>query len=426
MSGLALDPCPRLWRPSCKQWDDGRFDQQCFSIGAVCSCYQFLRQCKPCRADDLSNADQVCAHAGGLGDGPADAGGCAGYAGRAFDGYRPVCCDGLVERNIAHLSCYSYRNAFGCADADADEQRRRGTEFNFHKCERAISELEHLRWPTSRACFVQHPRDFCAHAARQLVGNALCLRRKTHANSDSDGNRGGPAALSIVPTSMSFSAQQAGVPSAPQTVTISNSGAVSMANIGFQFTGPAATSYSITGTNCGGTLNAGANCTAQVVFTPAATGVVAATLVVSSSTVGVNPASVVLNGSGQVGGGISSAPAQVSFGVVGVGQASTRQTLTITNGSGYAVSAVTLSVDAPFVLAQNNCTAVLSAGANCTAAVAFQPTLSGPAVGLLTISSPDFATAASVALSGTGFDFAVGFSGTGTLTVASGRQRITP
>jgi hypothetical protein len=230
-----------------------------------------------------------------------------------------------------------------------------------------------------------------------------------------------PAALNIVPTSMSFSAQQAGVPSAPQTVTISNSGAVSMANIGFQFTGPAATSYSITGTNCGGTLNAGANCTAQVVFTPAATGVVAATLVVSSSTVGVNPASVVLNGSGQVGGGISSAPAQVSFGVVGVGQASTRQTLTITNGSGYAVSAVTLSVDAPFVLAQNNCTAVLSAGANCKAAVAFQPALSGPAIGLLTISSPDFATATSVALSGTGFDFAVGFSGTGTLTVASGQ-----
>jgi hypothetical protein len=230
-----------------------------------------------------------------------------------------------------------------------------------------------------------------------------------------------PAALSVAPATMSFAAQQAGVPSAPQTITISNTGAVLMANVGFQFTGPAAASYAISATNCGTTLDGGASCTAKVVFTPAATGIDAATLVVSSSTAGVTPASVVLNGNGQVGAGIGGTPAQMSFAVVGVGQASTAQAVTISNSSGYAVSAVTLAVNAPFVLSQNNCTGGLAAGAICTAAVTFQPTTSGSAAGALTISSPDLAAPASVALSGTGFDFAVGFSGTGSLTVASGQ-----
>ena len=89
-----------------------------------------------------------------------------------------------------------------------------------------------------------------------------------------------PAALSVMPTSINFSAQQAGVPSAPQTVTITNIGAVPLANVGFQFTGPAAAGYSISTSNCGATLNGGAGCTAQVVLTPAATGIVAASLVV--------------------------------------------------------------------------------------------------------------------------------------------------
>jgi hypothetical protein len=130
-----------------------------------------------------------------------------------------------------------------------------------------------------------------------------------------------------MPTSINFSAQQAGVPSAPQTVTITNIGAVPLANVGFQFTGPAAAGYSISTSNCGATLNGGAGCTAQVVFTPAATGIVAASLVVSSSTAGVTAVQVALNGSGQIGTGITGAPAQVSFVPVGVGNRALRKSL---------------------------------------------------------------------------------------------------
>jgi hypothetical protein len=230
-----------------------------------------------------------------------------------------------------------------------------------------------------------------------------------------------PAALSVVPSSISFSAQQAGVASAPQAITVSNTGAAAMANLGFQLSGPAAASYSISATNCGAALNAASSCTAQVVFTPSATGVVAAMLVVSSSTSGVTPVSIPLNGSGQIGSGIAGTPAQLNFATTGVGQVSSTQTVTINNGSGYAVGSLTLAVNTPFALSQNNCAGILQPGASCTVAITFQPTTVGAATGTLSITSPDLAVPVSVALSGTGFDFAVAISGTGNLTVASGQ-----
>jgi hypothetical protein len=229
------------------------------------------------------------------------------------------------------------------------------------------------------------------------------------------------AALSVLPTTMTFSAQQAGVPSAPQTLTVSNTGSAAMSNVGFQFTGLAAASYSISATTCGAVLNAAASCTAQVVFTPAATGSIAAALVVSSSTSGVAPVSIPLNGSGQVGAGIDVSPGLINFATVGVGQASTARQVTITNNSGYAVSSLALGVQAPFTLSQNTCTTSLTAGATCTVSVAFQPTASGSSTGALTITSADLTSPASVALSGIGFDFEVAVAGTSTYTVASGQ-----
>ena len=230
-----------------------------------------------------------------------------------------------------------------------------------------------------------------------------------------------PAVLSVVPSSLNFSAQQTGVPGAPQTISISNTGAAPMANIGFQLTGPAAASYSISATNCGAALNAASSCTAQVVFTPAATGVIAATLVVSSSTAGVTPLSIPLNGSGQIAGGVTGTPAQIIFATTGVGQASAAQTVTINNRSSYPVASLALAASTPFAISQNNCAAALQAGASCTVLVAFQPTATGTATGALSISSPDLASPASVTLSGTGFDFVAASSGAASLTVASGQ-----
>jgi hypothetical protein len=230
-----------------------------------------------------------------------------------------------------------------------------------------------------------------------------------------------PAALSVNPSSLNFSTQQPGVASAPQTLTISNTGGVQLANAGFQITGPAAASYSIGATTCGATLNDGTSCTVQVIFTPAATGAIAATLSVSSSTLGVTPVSVPLNGVGQLSSGLGGNPAQLTFPVVGVGQSSAALPVTINNNSSYAISSLTLAVNAPFILTQNTCTGSLAAGANCTAAVIFQPTASGTVTGALTVSSASVTVPANVVLSGIGFDFALAVSGSSSLTVAAGQ-----
>jgi hypothetical protein len=229
-----------------------------------------------------------------------------------------------------------------------------------------------------------------------------------------------PPALSVSPSSLSFSAQQTGVASDPQTITVTNVGGLAMANVGFQTTGAAAASYAVSSTNCGAALNSGSSCAAQIVFTPPATGAITAALTVSSSTPGVVPFTVSLNGSGLVGTGVSGTPADINFSNVGVGQTSSPQTVTFSNTGGIAIDSLTLAVTGPFAIAQNNCTMALEAGAYCTATVVFAPTASGSATGTLTANSQGLTTPASIALAGTGFDFAVATSGSNSQTVAAG------
>jgi hypothetical protein len=232
----------------------------------------------------------------------------------------------------------------------------------------------------------------------------------------------GAPALNVNPTSLTFTNQQPGVPSTPQTVTVSNTGGSPMANVGFSIVGAAASSYSIAATTCGALLASGSSCAVQIVFTPSATGAIAATLAGSSSTYGVAPASVPLNGSGILASGLATNPAQIVFPVVAAGQSSTAQPVTVTNSSGYAISTVSLAAAAPFSVTQNTCTGGLAAGANCTASVVFQPSAGGSATGALTVTSSTVATPATVPLSGTGFDFAVSITGPVSQTVASGQQ----
>ena len=211
-----------------------------------------------------------------------------------------------------------------------------------------------------------------------------------------------PAALSVSPTSLVFAAQTVGQASAPLTLTVTNSGGSSMANIGLQFTGPGSASFTVGTNTCGAVLNNGSNCTAQIIFTPATAGGIAATLVVSSATTGVAPINVSLSGTGQVLAGLSVSPAQLAFPAVAPGQSSPAQTVTVGNSASVAASALTLTIGAQFSLTQNTCSSSLSAGASCTVGVIFQPTASGPATGTLTVTSSTVITPAVAALSGTG------------------------
>ena len=128
-----------------------------------------------------------------------------------------------------------------------------------------------------------------------------------------------------------------------------------------------------------------------------------------------------LNGAGQLANGLTANPTLLTFPVVAVGQTSAAQSVTITNSTSDAIASLAVSTAAPFSVSQNGCTGSLAAGANCTVAVVFAPTVGGAASGSLTVSSNAVATPATVTLSGTGFDFTVAFVGASTKTVAAGQ-----
>lgn len=227
--------------------------------------------------------------------------------------------------------------------------------------------------------------------------------------------------FSVAPTSLAFTNQTVGIASAPQTVTVTNAGAAPMANVGFQLSGVAASSYVLQANTCGATLAAGASCSVQVVFTPSDSGLISAVLVVSSSTAHVAAASVALNGTAQAANGLYITPLTVNFSLIGVGQTSATHTVTITNNNSFTVAQPVGATSSPFALSQNTCTANLAAGDRCTMTVSFAPTTTGDQSGTLVISSASVTTSSKVTLTGTGFDFSVAASGTSTKTVAAGQ-----
>jgi parallel beta-helix repeat protein len=79
---------------------------------------------------------------------------------------------------------------------------------------------------------------------------------------------GGAPAVTLTPTSLNFGSQPEGVTSAPQTITLTNSGSdvLGIASI----TKGASSGFFSETNNCGTTLAPGANCTISVTFTPGA------------------------------------------------------------------------------------------------------------------------------------------------------------
>ncbi len=211
-----------------------------------------------------------------------------------------------------------------------------------------------------------------------------------------------PAAIGVNPSSLSFAAQLVGAAGSALTLTVTNTGGAPMANVGFQITGQAASSFATGATTCGATLASAASCAAQVIFSPAAAGGSAASLTVTSSTAGVAPVTVALSGTGQVWSGLNVSPAQLTFAVTALGQTSAAQTVTVTNSSSASITAPAFAPTAQFGVTQNTCTASLAAAASCTVGVIFQPTAVGAASGTLGVSSASVATSATVLLGGTG------------------------
>jgi len=221
-------------------------------------------------------------------------------------------------------------------------------------------------------------------------------------------------AFGISPSSLTFATQTVGQSGATQALTITNTGQASMSGIGLAIINPSANCttsgsspycFAWSGSTCG-TLAAGAQCSVQVAFTPLTAGGSAATLVLSSSTLGVNAASVPLSGAGAAVTGFKVSPTQITFPIVSPGQQSSpAQLVTVTNTGNIDATSLNITASSPFAVAtsaSNPCGVTLAAGKSCTVGVVFSPTMDGAATGTLTVSSPVVTSTASVVLTGTG------------------------
>jgi hypothetical protein len=223
--------------------------------------------------------------------------------------------------------------------------------------------------------------------------------------------------LNVSPGQMTFTEATLGQASAAQTVTISNTGKVSASGLRLTVTAP----FSMTQTNCGASLAAGASCSAAVVFTPAVNGTVSGSLTASSPAFA-NPATVTLNGLGGAAGSVGLQPALLSFPVTGVGARSSAQTVIVTNSSAaVTLTDVAVSVSAGFQLTANTCAATLGPGLSCTVGVEFAPTSAGQQTGNLTVASSMLPASAVAPLSGMGLDFTSTVNGGASQSVTSGQ-----
>ena len=225
--------------------------------------------------------------------------------------------------------------------------------------------------------------------------------------------------LTATPAQLNFAATAVGQSSAAQAVTITNSGKVDAAGVALAASGP----FALTQNTCGTSLAAGASCTTGVAFSPMQTGNLSGALTITSTNV--IAATVSLSGIGGLAGAVNAQPQQVAFPTTGVGSSSSPIPVTLTNlNASVALDNLALTISDHFRIADTTCGTSLAGGASCVANLVFAPTASGASTGNLSIASSAMATAATVPLSGMGFDFTPAASGSNSQTVASGQTAI--
>ncbi len=205
------------------------------------------------------------------------------------------------------------------------------------------------------------------------------------------------SAASVSPSSLSFPSTTYGTTSAALSVTLTNTSQVALTPTSISMSGNA---QDFNAAGCTGqTVAAGASCTIQVTFTPAATGSRTAVMTIFANVYG-GQLIVDLNGTGLAGGSVSLTPSSLSFGSVQNGATSATQPAQLTNLGAAVVTISNVSVTQPFVLASNSCAATLATNSACQVTVAFAPVQAGQVSGLLTFTSS--AGTQAVQLNGTG------------------------
>ena len=223
----------------------------------------------------------------------------------------------------------------------------------------------------------------------------------------------------IFPSSLTFASQPVDTASPPQMININNTGSAPLTVSGVSISGLNSGDYAQTN-DCNVQVAIGGDCMIVVTFTPHASGIRAATLLVADNAPG-NPQNVALSGTG-TGTGPPTASLSVTnlnFAAQNVNTASAPQSVTLTNAGGSPLTIVSI-VAAGDYAQTNNCGPSLATGAFCSLQITFTPSASGTRTGTITVSDNDPTNLQTVTLSG------VGTTPTSTVSVTPRQASMTP
>lgn len=165
--------------------------------------------------------------------------------------------------------------------------------------------------------------------------------------------------------------QLVGTASAPQTVTLTNTGTTALSISSVQASSPFHQNNT-----CGKSVAPGAKCDIEITFKPNAPGKVAGTVSISDSASS-KPQVIELTGAGTLA---NISPLNLSFAPQSVGTKSAPQNIALKNNGTVALSVTLIGVDGNDYRdfpETNNCPPSLNAGASCTVTVTFDPARKG-------------------------------------------------
>lgn len=188
-----------------------------------------------------------------------------------------------------------------------------------------------------------------------------------------NGSGENPATDTLAPLSLSFPSTLENSASAPQTVTLTNSGGVPLTGIQVQSTGDFAV---VDG--CSYSLNAQSSCALTVRYTPHASGAETGSItvtdalrsqVVSLTGIGIAPPTDTLSATFLV------------FPATLLGQSASAQTVTLTNSGDAPLTSLAIQVVGPGFGVTSSCGSTLAAHSSCVLTVTFHPAVAGKATG---------------------------------------------
>jgi hypothetical protein len=205
------------------------------------------------------------------------------------------------------------------------------------------------------------------------------------------------AILSASVNVLNFGGQQVNTTSAPQTVTLTNTG-----NVPLQITSIAtSTDYAQTN-NCGISLASNATCSLSVTFTPSAVGNRGGQISFATNSIG-GISAISVSGTGQAAV-LSVSPNSVSFANQLLNTTSAAQVIAVSNSGNTPIQITGITTAGDFAQT-NNCGAAVAPNSVCNVYVTFTPTAAGARSAMVTITDNATGSPHTVALSGTGTDF---------------------